>query len=119
MLINLSNHPLATWPKEQLEAAHIYGTMLDLPFPLIDSALDESAISDLANEYLFKIESISEGQIHTVIHIVGEMTFVFSLVTKLKARGYRCLASTTSRNVEILPDGRKISKFEFCRFREY
>lgn len=119
MLINLSNHPLATWTKEQLEAASIYGTILDLPFPLIDSALDESDISDLAQEYLLKIESLSEDITQTVIHVMGEMTFTFALVTELKKLGCKCVASTTKRISEVMPDGSKISKFEFGRFREY
>ena len=118
MFINLSNHPSTNWSKEQLAAAQEYGEIKDLPFPNIDENLDEEGIDTLTNKYIEMIKELSGGEPCTV-HIMGEMTFTYALVNKLKALGFNCLASTTKRDVEIMPDGSKQVKFHFCRFRKY
>ena len=117
-IINLSNHPSSNWNEEQQAAAREYGEIKDLPFPNIDENLDEKGIDILTNEYLEMIRELSGGK-PCAIHIMGEMTFTHTLVNKLKAEGYTCIASTTKRDVELLPDGSKQVKFHFCRFRKY
>jgi hypothetical protein len=52
------------------------------------------------------------------VHLMGEMTFTFRLVTMLQAAGIPCIASTTHRTVEER-DGKKIVQFEFVQFRPY
>ena len=52
------------------------------------------------------------------VHIMGEMNFTYSLVSKLKAHNIRCVASTTKRET-VEENDVKISKFNFVRFREY
>ena len=54
----------------------------------------------------------------TTVHLMGEMNFTFALITKLKARGIKCVASTTQRET-VEEGGVKVSKFNFVRFREY
>ena len=56
---------------------------------------------------------------NTVVHVMGEMTFTYNLVTALKEVGIVCLASTTERLVKMMPDGKKVSEFKFVQFREY
>ena len=116
--INFSNHPSSSWSEEQLAAAREFGEIQDLPFPNIDENLDEACIDSLTDDYLEKIKEMSGGE-PCIVHIMGEMTFTYSLVNKLKAEGYTCLASTTKRDVVVLPDGSKQVRFHFCRFRKY
>ena len=118
VLLNLSNHPLSTWNVEQKEAAAVYGEIVDLPFPAIADTADTADIQALADEYLCKIQAMGNNK-NTTIHIMGEQTFLYSLLHRLQACGYRCIASTTKRNVEILPDGSEKKSFTFARFREY
>ena len=118
IFLNLSNHPSTNWSEEQLTAAREYGEIKDIPFPYIEENLDEEGIDLLTDDYLEKIRELSGGEPCT-IHIMGEMTFTHTLVNKLKAEGYTCVASTSWRDVEIMPDGSKQVKFHFCRFRKY
>lgn len=118
IFLNLSNHPSTNWNEEQRTAALEFGEIKDLPFPNIDENLDEAGIDALTDDYLEKIKELSGNEPCTV-HIMGEMTFTYALVNNLKAEGYTCIASTTKRDVEIMPDGSKQVKFHFCRFRKY
>ncbi|MBS1736767.1 MAG: CRISPR-associated protein [Bacteroidetes bacterium] len=115
MLLNLSNHPSANWPAEQMnEAIKQYGAVQDLPFPKIDPKAASDEVEQLAEAYETKVRQ----QNPTAVHIMGEMTFTFNLVTKLKAMGIPCIASTTERIAEE-ENGSKISLFKFVRFRSY
>ena len=113
MLLNLSNHPSASWSPAQLTACG--GKVIDLAFPQVNPDGDEAYIEQLANEYYNKIIEMKDV---TTVHLMGEMNFTFALVTKLKECGIRCLASTTKRET-VEENGVKISKFNFVRFREY
>lgn len=115
MLLNLSNHPSASWPVTQLAAAGGESQVLDMPFPTVDPSGDEAYIESLADEYLDKIISTKDV---TAVHIMGEMNFTYAMVNRLKANGIRCLASTTKRET-VEENGVKISKFNFVKFREY
>lgn len=115
MLLNLSNHPSSNWTVSQLAAAGEESQVIDLPFPAVAPDGDEAYIESLANEYLDKILKMPNIE---AVHIMGEMNFTYSLVSKLKAHNIRCLASTTKRET-VEENGVKISKFNFVRFREY
>ena len=117
-LINLSNHPSQYWSKEQINAAAIYGDIMDMPFPIISPDARDEDIKKMANEYVNRILELEE-QKHLTVHIMGEMTFTYMVVSQLKAMGIECIASTTNRNTQDLLDGRKISDFKFIRFRRY
>ena len=53
------------------------------------------------------------------VHVMGEMTLTYRIVNKLKARGIRCLASTSDRVANDIGNGEKTSQFHFVEFREY
>lgn len=115
MLINLSNHPAKNWGEKQRQLAlEKYGQIEDLPFPQISPEADEKEINELVNIYLTKvIEKKPQA-----VHIMGEMTFTAKLVAALQSNGILCLASTT-RRIAVEEGNKKISVFEFVRFRRY
>jgi hypothetical protein len=117
-LINFSNHPSQLWSKDQSEAAAAYGKIIDMPFPAINPDADEADIKKLAEEYVKQILELEEHN-NITVHIMGEMTFTYMVVTQLKAMGIECIASTTTRDTEYSADGKKISDFQFVRFRKY
>lgn len=121
MLINLSNHPMDKWDSSQLAAANRYGQIVDLPFPSVDPQATTGEIEKLAESFANKIFELfsSNSKSECAIHIMGELTFCFILVTKLQKAGIICLASTTQRQTIDHPNGSKISVFKFVQFREY
>ena len=120
MLINLSNHPLSSWSEQQLQATTSYGKCIDLPFPDINPLWGEQEIEQLSDEYLGKVLAMSSGHEDVLtVHLMGELTFCFSLLRKLQNRGIRCIASCSKRNVIVETDGVKTVFFHFERFRDY
>lgn len=115
MLLNLSNHPSHLWPDNQIQAAlKQYDSVEDLPFPQINPAWTSDQVLRLAEEYEIKIRKISP----TAVHVMGELTFTFALVSKLQSIGIPCIASTTKRNAT--EEGNiKQSVFEFIGFRDF
>jgi hypothetical protein len=118
IVINLSNHPSAGWSAEQTSAAAKYGSIIDVPFPTIDENADTENICNLADEYMQKIQSYGSSK-NVTIHIMGEQTFLYSMLHRLQSAGYCCIASTTRRISEELPDGSRKVTFTFAKFREY
>lgn len=123
MFINFSNHRIEKWNSEQLAETKRFGEIVDLPFPNVDPEGDENYIANLADEYVEKIVSIMQEPTKDVVHIMGELNLIYGVVTKLKAQGIKCVASTTERqvveNVSVNGEIDKNSIFKFCRFREY
>lgn len=116
MLLNLSNHPSSAWPERQIrEAEKQYGPVQDMPFPQIDPHAGEEDVLQLAAQYRDQILKLQPKG----VHLMGELTFTFGLVRMLQSHGITCFASTTHRATQDLPDGSKISKFEFVKFRNY
>lgn len=116
MLLNLTNHPSANWPQKQKDVAiNQYGEIVDLSFPQIDPQLTANQVDQLVEEYTIKIRKIKP----VAVHIMGEMTFTFRLVNKLKEIGIPCIASTTERKVTEDDNGNKTSQFNFVKFRAY
>lgn len=118
LFINFSNHPSCHWGDDQRTAAERYGEISDLPFPAVDEQSSEEDISQLADRYVAAIKSMGEAGSLTV-HVMGEMTFTFAVVKRLKELGIRCVASTSERRTTYTADGIKMSEFSFVRFREY
>ncbi|MCR9290713.1 MAG: CRISPR-associated protein [Bacteroidetes bacterium] len=115
MLLNLSNHPSTRWTEEQMNTAiEQYSRIKDLFFPNIPPELGSEGLEELVDQYLQKIQKENPK----AVHLMGEMTFTYRLVTKLKEAGIPCIASTTNRIVEE-KDGKKIVQFQFVQFREY
>lgn len=114
-LLNLSNHPSDNWPADQRKAARVaYGKVTDLPFPNIDPSWSQDKLGALAQHYYEEVRARRPA----AVHLMGEMTFTYALVQKLKAAGIPCLASTTERLVRE-ENGQKIVQFRFVQFREY
>lgn len=118
LLINLSNHPSVDWGAQQREAAEMYGEIEDMTFPAIPPEAGEREITDLAEEYVARIEERAETRDVTV-HIMGEMTFCYAVITRLQSLGIPCLSSTTRRQITEAADGVKEVHFDFETFREY
>lgn len=118
IFINLSNHPISTWQGNQRDAISEYDNVLDISFPQIlpDASSDE--ISAFVNKYMKAIKQHATPDTLLTVHVMGEMTFTYALVNRLKAEGITCVASTTERVAEE-KDGIKTSEFKFVRFREY
>lgn len=116
MFVNLTNHPSSAWSDGQRQAALQYGEIQDFPFPVIDPASPTKDVGTLADRTVEEIKRLDNAP---VVHIMGEMTFTYAVVSRLKALGITCVASTTERDTVIGSDGRKISVFKFVRFREY
>lgn len=118
VFLNLSNHPSSHWGEEQKKAAAQFGTILDMTFPQISASANESEIESIANDILQQIRS-KYADVRLTVHIMGEMTFTYAIVDRLKALGIPCVASCTDRVADDLGQGDKISHFQFIRFRAY
>lgn len=118
LLVNFSNHPLESWEDEQKKAAKEYGELVDVPFPAIDPEADEIYINSLAEQYSEQLLAYAKDY-HLTVHVMGEMTFVYRVVSLIKEQGVTCIASTTERDAEMTNDGRKVSDFQFVKFRRY
>lgn len=123
MLLNFSNHPSSQWPEKQMEEAQkMFGNVMDMPFPAIAPDATEEELLKLAEEHLNKILHIKNEHPNMAVHIMGELTFTFLMVQLLHREGISCYASTTQRMAqEIKNDGdiKKVSIFQFCKFRKY
>lgn len=118
IFINLSNHKCDSWTEKQLCKAKEYGTIREMEFPSIDPEATTEDINTLAKEKAEEIISIARTA-NVTVHVMGEMNFTFAIVNLLKKFGITCIASTTHRIVETLPDGIKQVKFDFIKFRKY
>ena len=119
MLINISNHPISTWSEKQKEAAAVqFESVVDFPFPQIDPESSIQQIKVLAKQMFDDITTNYDKEKIT-IHLMGELSLVYQLVTLFKEANVSCVVSTTKREVEELPDGSKNSLFRFVKFRSY
>jgi len=121
MLINLSNHSFADWQVEQIQTAEeLYGEIFDLKFPDIPPAAEKSKIDQFVDIYINKCLLIldKEDIENCAVHIMGEHTFTYGMINKLKSVGIKCIASTTSSNSNCVGN-KKTSLFHFVGFREY
>ena len=64
---------------------------------LINSDIDELGIGQLTEKYLNEILLYTENYEVTVL-IMGEMTFCFQLITRLKALQIPCISSSVTLN---------------------
>jgi hypothetical protein len=130
MLINFSNHSSRKWSAQQTSlSVQQYGHIIDLPFPNVDPVGDGKYIEMLTAEYLEKIDTLVAEQLKNVdtvaekngsvvVHIMGEFTFCFAMVTALQKKDICCISSTTER-ICTEKNGRRTYEFRFCRFRDY
>ena len=118
LFINLSNHPSTTWTAEQLAAAEAFGEIVDMPFPQVAPDATAADIKALAETQVAAI--MQRAETHTVtVHVMGEMSLVYRIVSLLSERGIRCVCSTSYRVVKDEGDGRRLVEFHFNTFRDY
>lgn len=118
VFINLTNHPSSLWSESQLQAAAMYGELIDKPFPQVNPEWDEEQIHVLA-ESTVKSVIDSYGSDRVVVHLMGEQTLCFAMIQLFQNEGITCIASTSERLVTEIEPGKKVTEFRFVRFREY
>lgn len=119
LLVNLSNHPYKDWSEDQKKAAEKYGEVQDMAFPEIDPAMKIDKIKkEIAAAQIDEIKNMCKER-RVTIHIMGEMSYTFYVVSQLKAFGILCICSTSERDTEDLGGGEKKVTFHFKRFRDY
>lgn len=118
LFLNHSNHPLSAWTYEQHSAANKWGKVEDLPFPNVPPFATKEEVEKIAEENFDKIRKKTVAH-EVVVHVMGELTYTFYIVNRLKSFGISCVASTTERSASIKEDGAKTSTFQFIAFREY
>lgn len=114
MFVNFSNHPSANWSDEQMTAAHQYGEIVDVSFPLVPPDADENEILMLADEQCSRILELDPE----IVMCQGEFTLAYVVVRRLKAHGVRVVAACSDRVVEE-HGNQKTSRFCFVRFRDF
>jgi hypothetical protein len=122
MLINLSNHNSEFWSKEQIDEAFLkFGSIKDIKFPNVNPEANTIEVNELAVKYLKKIkdEITRSKEANNAVHLMGEFTFVYKLLEMLKQENILSVCSTTKRLTNSITSSKKISQFEFVRFREY
>lgn len=119
LLVNLSNHPYKDWSEDQKKAAEKYGEIQDMAFPEIDPAMKIDKIKkEIAAAQIDEIKNMCKER-RVTVHIMGEMSYTFYVISQLKAFGIRCICSTSERDTEDLGGGEKKVSFHFKRFRDY
>lgn len=118
LFLNLSNHPSSSWTAEQLAAAREFGEVVDMPFPQVAPDATEEGIGKLADEQVALIREYAREHDVTV-HVMGEMSLTYRLVSRLTALGIRCVCSTSYRIVKDEGDGKRLVEFHFNKFRSY
>lgn len=115
--INISNHPSDQWSQEQLEAAREYAEeIVDFPFPHVPATANEDEVAEIAEQLLYEVGALKKNI--AAIHVMGEHTLTYLLVGLYRLTEATVLAATTDRVARIV-DGKKVSEFNFVRFREY
>lgn len=119
MFINLSNHFSDKWSKKQIEAARIYGEIINLPFPQVNPQSTSEDMDKLADNYYDRITYFNDP----VVMLQGEFIFTFRVTVKLKEAGIKVLAGRSERKVIESVNGEGLverkSVFEFVGFMEY
>ena len=119
VFINFSNHDSKDWSKAQIQAAEVWGPIVDMPFPKVDATASEREIGVLAESCVERIIAMQPA----AVMCQGEFTLAFSVTEKLKACHIPVLAACADRRVETEPgeNGQSVKKvyFEFVRFREF
>lgn len=119
MLVNFSNHSLLKWGDRQTTVAKdLYGNIVDLPFPMVNPDGDTNYILELAKKCVSDITKFGT-QDEVVVHVMGELSLSFCVVCMLSKIGYKCVVSTTERNVVEISPEKKETIFNFVMFREY
>lgn len=119
IFINHTNHESAKWSAEQKLAAESYGKIIDMPFPEVPPNFSSEDVQKMAFDNLQKILEIAP----VAVLCQGEFSYTVAMVELLKKNKIPVLAATSERIVSeiVEADGstKKVSIFQFVRFREY
>ena len=119
--VNYSNHVSSRWTAAQLDAAHEYGDIIDIPFAQVSPSASKADVESLAEK---AVDEILKAEPSAAM-VQGEMTLVYNVVRRLEARGVKCVAACTRRRTDeeiqqLAAAGlTKEGMFEFMGFREY
>lgn len=118
MLINLSNHVFDNWDQSQKKGAiKQFEAVVDFPFPKVDPNASIAEIEKLADDIVDEI-SIKYDLPYS-IHVMGEFTLCYQLVTRFLKLNIKCYASTTIREEKVNTGEEKYTVFRFVQFRPY
>ena len=119
VFINHTNHPSSRWEEGQRSAAEIYGTIVDVAFPVIPADWEEEEVRRLAEENAHAILAYRPS----AVLVQGEFSYTFALVSILKEAGIATLSACSERHVTERTDenGETVreSRFAFRGFRTY
>ena len=119
MFLNITNHKSSMWQKKQIEAANVYGEIIDYPFTEINPYSTTEDISRLTRKTVSKIIAMKPA----ACLIAGEWSLTFQLVDGLLKAGIKVLAACSERKTieQKNTDGTltKTAQFDFVQFREY
>lgn len=124
MFVNMSNHPVASWGKEQFDTIGYMGYKGPVDFvekmPMVDPSMSTEGVEQLAQELVVKL--LSMGKIHGVM-VAGEPLLTYYIINMLFMNDIKCYSATTKRVVTETQndDGTttKRSVFNFIQWREY
>ena len=117
--INFSNHSSEYWNEKQRKAAMEWGTIIDIPFPMVDANATGKEIVKLAEQ---SVEEILKHSPRAVM-CQGEFTLSYAVIRLLKEKNVLVVSACSDRVTyeEYLDDGTlmKHAQFDFVKFREY
>lgn len=116
VLINHSNHPSDKWDDEQRMG---WDRIFDLPFPNISPEADTEEVLRIVHEQLKELKKLTENigaDADVYVMLQGEFTYCY-IFRDLLNKPYHIAIPTTRRDVVEIPDGTKVSKFRFVRWR--
>ena len=114
MFINFTNHPSSLWDEPQTQATKTFGTIIDIPFPVVAPNLSEKEIRELGDTFIENILNYNPA----AVLCQGEFTLAFYVTSQLKKRGIPVLAACSERDT-VMVGNEKRSIFKFVQFREY
>lgn len=122
VVLNLTNHPVSTWPDAQRDAAGAeLGHLHEVPggMPLVPPTATSAEVAAMADDLVARALAVGAE----VAVVAGEPTLTFALVHRLLAAGIRCVAPTTHRNASESHDAHGVvhrsSAYRFVAFRPY
>lgn len=119
IFINHTNHPSSKWSVEQKNAAENLGKIVDIPFPDVPPNFSTEEVRELVLNKLQEILELAP----TAVLCQGEFNYTAAMAEELKKRGIPVMAATSERVVsEVTEDNgstKRVSVFNFVRFREY
>ena len=131
IFVNISNHPSSKWSKEQLDAAHRMGEIVDILFPNIPASASKEDVKKIACDVVsaaYHVDGFDVEDSNFVL-VQGEMSATYEMVQRFATLNYMTgmtfipVVACSERNVieKQLDDGttKKEVVFKFVKFREY